>query len=140
VTAAALGKTLRQMWNGIPNNDKAAVLGLPHPDFYGYLFEWATVVLTGPATPGTRAAMYQLLAQQPGITIVRSVTDPLGRTGVAVADGAGDYMVIDPQTAQLLAYTTYPVHANSTISTTAGGTEAYEAMGWTSHLGVPPRP
>jgi hypothetical protein len=142
-TAAALGTTLHRMWNSIPGQDKAGVLGLPHPDFYGYLFAWATSVLGGPATPGTRAAMYQLLAQQPGITIVRSVTDPLGRTGVAVADAEGyggrDYMVIDPQTAQLLAYTTYPVHPNSTIPTTGGGTEANVATGWTNQIGVPPR-
>jgi hypothetical protein len=142
-TAAALGATLHRMWNSIPGQDKAGVLGLPHPDFYGYLFAWATSVLGGPATPGTRAAMYQLLAQQPGITIVRSVTDPLGRTGVAVADAEGyggrDYMVIDPQTAQLLAYTTYPVHPNSTIPTTGGGTEANVATGWTNQIGVPPR-
>jgi hypothetical protein len=144
VTAAGLGKALRRMWNRIPDKDKAGVVGLPHSDFYGYLFEWATSVLGGPATPATRAAMYHLLAQQPGIAIVTSVTDPLGRTGVAVADGEGyggrDYLLIDPQTAQLLAYTAYPVHPNSTISATWGGTEVYEAMGWTNQIGIPAQP
>jgi hypothetical protein len=58
--------------------------------------------------PGTKAAIYQLLAGRPGLAITRSVTDPLGRTGVAVTDGGAYYLLIDPQTAQLLAFTTYP--------------------------------
>jgi hypothetical protein len=142
VTAAGLGATLRRMWNSIP--DKAAVVGLPHPTFADYVFGWTSSLLTGPATPGTKAAAYRLLAQQPGITIIPSVTDPLGRTGVAIADGQGyggrDYMIIDPRTAQELAYTTQPVRANSAISTAAGGVETYEAMGWTNKLGARPTP
>jgi hypothetical protein len=149
-TAAGLGATLRRMWNSIPDADgtdarpdKAAVVGLPHPTFADYVFGWASALLAGPATPGTKAAAYQLLAQQPGITLIPSVTDPLGRSGVAIADGRGyggrDYMIIDPATAQELAYTTQPVRANSTMSTAQGGVQAYEAMGWTSRLGVPPK-
>jgi hypothetical protein len=64
--------------------------------------------------------------------------------GVAIAHsqghGARDYMIIDPRTAQELAYTTQPVRANSTISTAAGGVETYEAMGWTNELGARPTP
>jgi hypothetical protein len=148
-TAAGLGATLRRMWNSIPDSsgndtrpDKAAVVGLPHPTFADYVFGWTSSLLTGPTTPGTRAAAYQLLAQQPGITIIPSVTDPLGRTGVAIADGHGygrrDYMVIDPMTARELAYTTQPVHANSAMSTAHGGVETYEMTGWTNQLGARP--
>lgn len=141
-TAAGLGAILRRMWNSIP--DKAAEVGLPHPTFADFVFESVSSLLTGPATPGTKAATYRLLAQQPGITIIPSVTDPLGRMGVAIAYGQGhgarNYMIIDPRTAQELAYTTQPVRANSTISTAAGGVETYEAMGWTNELGVRPTP
>jgi hypothetical protein len=137
-TAAGLGTTLRRMWNSIAEKDRAGVVGFPHPTFGQYLVQWADTLLTGPATPGTRAAMYQLLARQPGIRIIPSVTDPLGRTGVAVADGGGNYLVIDPQTARELASTSFPVHANSTIAMTSG-VGVWEAMGWTNQLGVPPR-
>jgi hypothetical protein len=88
--------------------------------------------------------MYQLLAGEPRVTIINAVTDPLGRTGVAIADGEGyggrDYLIIDPQTAQELACTTVPVHANSAIPTATGGTEVIEAQGWTNPLGVPAQP
>jgi hypothetical protein len=141
-TRAGLGATLRRMWDSIP--DRAAVVGLPRPTFADYVFAWASSLLTGPASPGTRAAAYRLLAQQPGITIIASVTDPLGRRGVAIADGQGyggrDYMIIDPRTAQELAYTTQPVRANSALSTAQGGVETYEAMGWTNKLGARPTP
>jgi hypothetical protein len=65
VTAAALGKTLRRMWSTEP--DKAAAAGFPHPSFSQYVVQLAVALLTGPATPGTRAAMYQLLAALPGV-------------------------------------------------------------------------
>jgi hypothetical protein len=132
-TAAGLDMTLRRMWNSIP--DKAGTVGGPHPTFGQYLVLWADTLLTGPAMPGTRAAMYRLLAQQPGIRIIQPVTDPLGRAGVAVADGEGYYLIIDPQTAQELASTSHPVHANSTIAMTSG-VSVVEATGWTSQIGV----
>jgi hypothetical protein len=133
VTAPALGRLLQKMWNGQP--DKAAAVGLPHPTFGQYLVGWADMLLTGPARPGTRAAIYQLLAGQHGIMVVDKVTDPLGRAGNAIGDGAGDYLLIDPATAQLLAYTTIPVHPHTRIAST-GSIEVYEVIGWTSQLGV----
>jgi hypothetical protein len=136
VTAAGLRKALRAKWNSMPRRYKA-----PGDTFGGYLFQWADSVFVGPATPGTRAAMFRLLAGQPGITVIHSVTDPLGRTGVAVTDplawaGWSGAIVIDPQTAQELDYTTYPVRANSTIG--GSGTMVYEAMGWTGQIGARP--
>jgi hypothetical protein len=97
----------------------------------------ATALLTGPVTPGTRSAVYELLADQPGLPFAQHVTDPLGRVGAAIGDGEGDYLIIDPATAMVLDQTTYPVHQGRAIPATAGGTEAYEAMGWTNHLGSP---
>jgi hypothetical protein len=132
-TAAGLRRTLLGMWKGTPPDKTAG------ETFGEYLFQWADAVFLGPATPGTRAAMYRLLATQPGITIVRSVTDPLGRTGVGVADPSSGWtlaIVIDPRTAQELDYTINPVHANSTIG--GRGTTVYEAMGWASQLGIRP--
>jgi hypothetical protein len=135
-TAAGLEKQLRRMWDS--EADKSAATGLSDPTYGDYLTQWAGELFSGPASPGTRAAMFQLLAQQPGIRIVKRVTDPLGRVGVAVGDGAGDYMIIDPQTAQELAWTSGPVHADGTMAMTSGVT-VVEAMGWTNRIGVPPQ-
>jgi hypothetical protein len=132
-TAAALGKLLNRMWRSEP--DKAAAVGLPHPDFGQYLLAWADIVLTGPTQPGTKAAIYQLLAGQPGVTIAAKVTDPLGRTGDAIGNVASGYLLIDPATAQLLAFTPDPVHAGTALRP-AGGLGVYVAMGWTNHFGV----
>ena len=137
VTAAALGKVLHRMWNAEP--DKAAAVGFPHPDFSQYLVQWAVILLTGPATPGTRAATYRLLAEQPGVTMINGVTDPLGRSGIAVGDGGGDYLVINQHTAQVLAYTSNPVHPDAAIVATTG-VMVYEATGWAKQLGAPAQP
>lgn len=136
-TAAGLGSLLRRQWDNLSAEQKAATTGFAKPTYPLYLFQVAGALLTGPVTPGTRAAVYELLASQPGLTVAAHVTDPLGRAGTAVGDGAGDYLVIDPATATVLAQTTYPVHQGHAIPPTAGGTEAYEAMGWTNHLGTP---
>lgn len=137
VTAAALTKVLHRMWNAEP--DKAAAVGFPHPVFSQYLVQWAVILLTGPASPGTRAAVYRLLAEQPGVTILSGVIDPLGRRGVAVADGGGDYLVINPHTAQVLAYTSNRLHRGATMAGTSG-VAVYEATGWAKQLGGPAQP
>jgi len=135
VTASGLGKVLRNMWAHEP--DKTGAVGLPRPSFGEYLVQWADALLTGPARPGTRAAIYRLLADQPGLPMVPGVTDPLGRTGVAVGDGGGDYLIIEPATARLLAYTGNPVHANSVLPPSAG-LAVYGTPGWTDQPGVAP--
>jgi hypothetical protein len=134
-TSGELGKLLRKWWVGEP--DKAAAVGFPHPTFAQYLAQWADVLLTGPARPGTRASIYELLAKQPGLKLVPGVTDPADRTGVAVGDGGGDYLVIQPRTGQLLAYVSHPVRANS-VMPASPGLEVYQASGWTRQLGVAP--
>jgi hypothetical protein len=133
--STALSKILQRLWKNEP--DKAAAVGFPNPSYGQYLVQWAVTLLTGPARAGTKAAIYQLLAQQPGLTILSSVTDPLHRTGVAVSDDGGDYLLIDPHTAQPLAYTTNPLHPHSAIPA-SGGTEVYVTTGWTNALGVQP--
>jgi hypothetical protein len=135
--AAGLGALLRHQWDKLSAAQRAATVGFPKPTYAQYLYQVATGLLTGPVTPGTRAAVYELLADQPGLSFTPHVTDPLGRVGAAIGDGEGDYLVIDPATAMVLAQTTYPVHQGRAIPATAGGTEAYEAMGWTNQLGTP---
>lgn len=135
VTAGELGKLLREWWATEP--DKAGAVGFENPTYAQYLVQWADALLTGPARPGTRAAIYRLLAAQPGLKLIPAVTDPLGRKGFAVGDGGGDYLVIQPATARLLAYASHPVRAGSVMSASEG-LEVYEASGWAVKLGVVP--
>lgn len=139
-TPAGLGALLRDQWDKLSVTQRAATVGFPKPAYAQYVYQVATALLTGPVTPGTRAAVYELLAEQPGLSFTPHVTDPLGRVGAAIGDGEGDYLVIDPATAMVLAQTTYPVHQGRAIPATAAGTEAYEAMGWTNQLGTPAVP
>jgi hypothetical protein len=135
-SASALDAALRQMWNREP--DKAGQFGTT--SYSQYIFQWAGQLLTGPVHPSIRAATYQLLAAQPGLITVGTVTDPEGRSGVAVSDGAGDFMIINPATAQAMAYGTGPLHQGEVITAgSVAGIEVYEDMGWTAQLGVPPQ-
>jgi hypothetical protein len=135
VRAGDLGKLLRKWWASEP--DKAGAVGFKNPDYAQYLVQWADVLLTGPARPGTRAAIYRLLAGEPGLKLIPGVTDPLGREGIAVGDGGGDYLVIQPATARLLAYASHRVRAGSMMPASAG-LEVYEASGWAVKLAVAP--
>ena len=137
-TPSALDAVLRQMWNTEP--DRAGVTGSDNPTYGQYVFGWATQLLPGPATSGTKAALYQLLASQPGLTIAQGVTDPMGRTGTAVSAGTAgsETLVIDPATAAVLDDTIHPAQVESPIP--ADGTTAYLAMGWTNQIGVPAQP
>lgn len=60
-------------WWGIP---------LSKPE---YIASMATNLMDSPVTPATRAAFLRVLADQPSIISLGKVTDPLGRTGVALA-------------------------------------------------------
>ena len=137
-TPGKLDKLLRAAWNSLDSQQREATVGLPNPSYGQYLFQVAGALLTGPVAPATKAAVYELLAEQPGLTGAVKVTDPLGRAGTAIGDGSGDYLIIDPATADVLDLTTYPVHPGATVTAALGGTEAYLAMGWTRQIGVPP--
>jgi hypothetical protein len=136
-TAAGLDALLRHQWDKLSAEQRVATVGFAKPSYAMYVFQVAGALLTGPATPRTRVAVYELLAGQPGLTVAASVTDPLGRTGTAIGDGTGDYLIINPGTAAVLAQTTYPVRAGHAVPAAAAGTEAYEAMGWSNRLGTP---
>jgi hypothetical protein len=149
-TEAGLRALLLRLWNG-PDETylRQGMRGPGRPTYNTFLVEWAESILSGPTAPGTKAAIYQLLAGQPGLKIIDSVTDPLGRTGVAVSFGAvtmevagqryRSYLLIDPKTAQLLAIATNPVRAGSVISPAqGGGVTVFEETGWTGKIGVSP--
>jgi hypothetical protein len=135
-SASALDAALLRMWNREP--DKAGQFGTT--SYSQYIFQWAGQLLTGPVQPAIKAATYRLLAAQPGLITVGTVTDPEGRTGVAVSEGTGDFMIINPATAQAMAYGTGTLHQGEVIRAgSVSGIEVYENMGWTAQLGVPPQ-
>jgi hypothetical protein len=138
-TEAGLRAMILRMWNGPDETElKQGVSDPARPTYDSFLVGWADVILTGPTMPGTKAAIYQLLAGRPRLKIISSVTDPLGRTGIAVTDGR-IYLLIDPQTAQPLAVTEHPVQADSVISAAQGVVRVFEEMGWTNKIGVLPQ-
>ncbi|MEV0613323.1 hypothetical protein AB0I81_08340 [Nonomuraea sp. NPDC050404] len=95
----ALKRRLEELWRRSPNSAGA--------DRAGYLWQTAVDLMTAPIRPDTRAALYRVLADQPGIEAEGEATDALGRTGVALsssAEGAVFRLIIDPETAELLEY------------------------------------
>ncbi|WP_319056952.1 CU044_5270 family protein [Streptomyces europaeiscabiei] len=80
-------------------------------DRTAYVLRQATDLITMPVKPAVRAAAYRVLAEQPGVRGLGSVTDPLGREGVGVAFPGTDEtplgtveqrVVVDPSTGELL--------------------------------------
>ena len=133
-TQGRLDSMLRKAWQSLTPTQQQGTVGLPQPTYAQYVFTVAEELLTGPVTPGTRAAVYGLLAEQPGLTTATNVTDPLGRVGTAIGDGDGDFLVISPATADVLDVTTYPARPGATIPAIGYGTEAYLSLSWTNQL------
>ncbi|KAB2348488.1 CU044_5270 family protein [Actinomadura rudentiformis] len=75
-----------------------------------WLFRNVENLSTTPASPKVLGAAYRLLAADPGLRVVGTVTDPLGRKGTAIARPVGEatwneeWLVIDPATGRVLAY------------------------------------
>jgi hypothetical protein len=133
-TAGQLDAALRRMWDREP--DKSGQFGTT--SYSEYVFEWTAQLLTAPVQPAIRGAIYQLLAAQPGIINIGTVMVPDGRsgTGLAVSGGAGDFLIIDPGTAQAIAWGTGSLHQGETITpASVSSLEEYQTMGWTSRLG-----
>jgi hypothetical protein len=112
---------------------------------------WFTArdLLAGPITPGTRAALYRVLAKQPNVKTVGKVTDSLGRPGIGLTllgsqpkgfvPGVGPAkpqtrLVIDPRTAQLLDDETYALNSDGRPAARPAESTAYQAMGWTTRI------
>jgi len=96
-----------------------------------FLFYSASaLVMNLPARPEVRSAAYRMLAGVPGITALGRVTDPAGRTGIAVAishrgDGGAQgqvRLIIDPTTGSALAQERWTdgVRSSYTALLTAG--------------------
>ena len=73
--------------------------------------DWETFVLATDlirdsyARPGLRAALYEVMADLPGIEVVGDTVDASGRHGIALAsthDGIRNEVVFDPKTARIL--------------------------------------
>lgn len=95
--------------------------------------DWETFVIVGDllretyAAPKVRAALYQVVAELPGVELVGRVVDPAGRPGMAVAytnpssDARSRYeLIFDAVTAELLSEGEVLV-ADSTVDVESGG-------------------
>lgn len=124
-----LADRLRKRFERLPDPDK---------EFPVYLWQTTVDLMTAPTTPGTRAALLKVLADQPGITSLGEVEDGVGRTGVGLAvkdaEGAEFTLVIDKDSAALLEYA---VDSNDEDDNVLRVT--YEDFGWTDRLGERPQ-
>ncbi|AQZ67969.1 unnamed protein product [[Actinomadura] parvosata subsp. kistnae] len=122
-----LRRRLDELWKRSPNSADVGKAG--------YLWQTGVDLMTAPIRPGTRSALYQVLADQPGIASKGEVKDALGRTGVALsvstADGADFRLVFDPGTAELLEYDVVDKGVTQLRVAVAG-------MGFTDKLGERP--
>jgi hypothetical protein len=133
-TPGKLNGLLLGQWKSMSPAQQQAAVGLVKPTYAEYILQVAGALLTGPVTPGTKAAVFGLLAKQPGLSLAKGVTDPLGRVGIAIGNDSVGYLVIDPITADVLDLTSAPVRARATIPATRFGTEAYLSLNWTNQL------
>lgn len=134
-----------QGWlKSVYDRETAAQWGGSKPDFASYLWDTARDLLVAPLTPGTRAALYRVLAGQSKIRMVGKVIDPLGRAGVALGLVAQigppffDRMIIDPATGRLLADEQYRLDASGAPAKTPAQWTVYQAAGWVDQLGARP--
>jgi hypothetical protein len=117
--------------------------GAPTDTFATYLWQTGTDLLTAPITPGTRAALFRVLADQPGLKATSQVGDATGRRGVALSltapgdettRGNVEYrMIIDPKTAELLQTEVKDQRPVALL------TQTFEWMGWVDRLGQQPK-
>ncbi|GAB3960781.1 hypothetical protein GCM10029978_011100 [Actinoallomurus acanthiterrae] len=135
---AALERVLRTWYQHEKQEAEQRRDELTDDTFAKYLFSEASELLAGPLTPGAKAAVYRLLAKQPGIQYVGTATDPAGRKGAVLTkrpddpdDTFGIRLIIDPKTGRLLAHES---HNRKTLIRTV----TYESMGWVTSLGARP--
>ncbi|GAB2860767.1 hypothetical protein GCM10027176_73730 [Actinoallomurus bryophytorum] len=101
-----------------------------------YVWETAADLLAGPITPGTKAALYRVLAGLPGIKNAGAAKDRLGRAGTALAlpDSDGESrLIVDQRSGALLAHESWAMGARYPRLS-----EAYRSMGWAGRLGDRP--
>jgi hypothetical protein len=96
-----------------------------------WLAEAASRLIDSPATPGTRAAAYLLLANAPGIKVVDDIPGTFGLHGLALQSKVGQ-IVIDRGTGQFLGL------QRLTPEGVAWGAEIVTKAGWSDVRPVPP--
>jgi hypothetical protein len=142
-TRSGLDAYLRKLWK---HDREGGANGYRAPADYGlYVFESTRDLLRAPTTPGTRAALYRILADCPAVHVTGRTTDREGRTGVAVTaqtpDGVVTRMVIDPATARLLDSEDLPGDRPGTPGAHAARDYvAIEGQGWVNTIGAIPAP
>ncbi|MEV5755084.1 hypothetical protein AB0L00_45445 [Actinoallomurus sp. NPDC052308] len=108
-------------------------------DFGKYVFVSAQDLLRTPTTPGTRAALYRILADSPSVHVTGRIKDREGRSGVAISahvtDGVDTRLIVDPATAQLL---DYELPGTGTGKNSPDEYIAYEHQGWVNTIGAVP--
>lgn len=142
-TKSDLESYLRKLWQ---QDRKGGANGYVAPaDFGQYVFVSAWDLFMAPTTPGTRAALYRILADYPSVHVTGRIKDREGRSGVAItADGTdGIRLVVDPATAQLLDFEQLPGGTAATKGAgghgpRAGEYLAFERQGWVNKIGTVP--
>jgi hypothetical protein len=97
-----------------------------------YVWETAADLLAGPITPGTKAALYRVLAGLPGIKNAGAAKDRLGRAGTALAlpDSDGESrLIVEERSGELLAHESWAKGARYPRLS-----QAYRSMGWAGGL------
>ncbi|MCW2912340.1 MAG: hypothetical protein JWN52_408 [Actinomycetia bacterium] len=131
--ATALEAELRRRWKADVHDSKYPL----QDGFTQSVFGLAQGLLVGPIQPGTRAALYRVLAKQPGVRLGGRATDQTGRPGMAVdlPSGKGGptiRLIIDPATGQLFAQESYEQRATGTPVLSI----VYLSTGWVNKLGA----
>ncbi|MFD0906136.1 hypothetical protein ACFQ11_37585, partial [Actinomadura sediminis] len=141
--AAGLAAELRRRFDADARRSEADARGADpevrrfieetRPSFSEFVFTAAADLLAGPLTPGTKAALYRVLAARPDVRSPGTATDPLGRRGVALVlpmtasdQALGVRLIIDPESAELLAYDSGVL------------TMSYTRTGWVDRIGARP--
>lgn len=136
-TDSALERYLRRLWQ---QDRRGGAHGYVAPaDFGQYVFVSAWDLFMAPTTPGTRAALYRILARTPSVRVTGQIKDRMGRPGVAItAQGTSVRLVVDRTSAQLLDFEDRP----SALPGKAAGGEylAFERQGWVDKIGGVPAP
>jgi hypothetical protein len=132
----ALKRRLKQLFAQRPS-------GGAEETFASYLWQTGADLLAGPITPGTRAALFRVLADQPELKAQGEVTDSTGRKGVSLEtkgpDDAGvpdriTYrMIVDAKTGELLEYEVIEGRTSLLLRV------VFEDMGWVDRLGTRPQ-
>jgi hypothetical protein len=134
-TRSGLERYIRRLWQ---EDRKGGAIGyVANGDFGEYVYVSAWDLFMAPTTPGTRAALYRILADSPSVHVTGRISDREGRSGVGItAQGTDVRLVVDPATAQLLDFEQLP-----DVKRGSGGEYiAFERQGWVNRIGAVPAP